>query len=100
MSHSESRILELVEHLRNIDASLRTLSRQHLVAIGPDAVPAVARLLCDPLQHARWEAGKVLLGIASPAAVPALIEALGDADADVSCVAGEALGAIGEHAVP
>jgi len=100
MNHSGTQIRQWIESLRDQDRHTRTAARKHLVAAGEEVVPRVTRLLRDPVQHVRWEAAKVLLGIASPAAVPALIEALGDKDRDVAWVAGEALAGIGEPAVP
>jgi hypothetical protein len=52
-------------------------------------------LLKHPQRHTRWEAGKVLQGIADPSAAPALVEALADQDADVRWVTGAALIALG-----
>jgi HEAT repeat protein len=100
MTHSVHDINSLIDGLHSTDAASRSHARHHLVAIGRNAVSVLVKLLESPVQHVRWEAAKVLEGIADPDAVPALINALGDSDTDVAWVAGEALGAIGEEAVP
>ena len=100
MTHSVHDVNSLIECLKSTNAVSRSHARHHLLAIGHSAVPALVKLLTDPVQHVRWEAAKVLGGIADVAAVPALIDALGDSDNDVAWVAGEALGAIGERAAP
>ena len=100
MTHPVHEINSLIDGLRSADATSRSHARRQLVAMGRSAVPALVKLMEDPLQHVRWEAAKALEGIADPSAVPALINALGDSDTDVAWVAGEALGAIGEESVP
>ena len=98
MTHSVHDVNSLIECLKSTNAVSRSHARHHLLAIGHSTVPALVKLLTDPVQHVRWKAAKVLEGIADVAAVPALIDALGDSDNDVAWVAGEALGAIGERA--
>jgi HEAT repeat protein len=95
MPESAEPFQELIESLRVEDVVERAGARRYLITIGAPAVPALTVLLHDPQQHVRWEAAKVLEGIADPSAAPALVEALADQDDDVSWVAAAALAAIG-----
>ncbi|MBZ5497027.1 MAG: HEAT repeat domain-containing protein [Acidobacteriia bacterium] len=59
---------------------VRQRARDALVKIGRTAAPAIGRTLRDPNPQVRWTAALMLGNIASEQTVPALIEALSDAD--------------------
>jgi HEAT repeat protein len=85
----------LVDALKSKNAADREATRAKLIAMGHVAVIPLLHKLFDPEEHVRWEAAKVLEGIADPAAAGALAEALNDENAGVRWSAGEALIAIG-----
>ncbi|WP_417381876.1 HEAT repeat domain-containing protein [Gimesia sp.] len=95
----DPRISEWISQLDSTDSELRQAARKSLTKLGKPAVPALAEALGDASEMRRWEAAKSLEAICDPAAVPALVEALTD-DTSVKWVAGDALIALDEKAVP
>jgi hypothetical protein len=71
-----------------------------LVVIGKPAVPSLIPLLSHRKPHVRWEAAKVLCGIADPIAATALVNVLEDPDGDVRWLAAEGLIVLGPEGVP
>lgn len=95
----EPRISEWISQLDSTDSELRQAARKSLTKLGKPAVSALAEALGDASEMRRWEAAKALESICDPAAIPALVEALTD-DTSVRWVAGDALIALNEKAVP
>lgn len=89
----------LIDALLSKNAAEREQARTKLIALGHAALIPLLHKLNDPHEHVRWEAAKVLQGIADPAAVDALAETLDDESAGVRWTAGEALIAIGWEGV-
>ena len=78
--------------LQNEDGVTRQIARKSLVAVGKPAVPSLRRTLrASTLDHVRWEAVKTLDAIGDIRAIPSLVTALEDSDADVIWSAAEAL---------
>jgi HEAT repeat protein len=92
-------IASLIDGLGSKRPTDRKKSREKLVAVGHAAVVPLLHKLEDPVEHVRWEAAKVLQGIADPAAADALVESLEDPSEDVRWVAGEALIGLGWEGV-
>ncbi len=84
-----------IDALRSKHVAEREKAREKLIALGHAAVIPLLHKLTDPDEHVRWEAAKVLEGIADPASADALADALHDESAGVRWTAGEALIAIG-----
>lgn len=93
-----AKVESLIRNLKAPEATTRKAARGKLLKLGKPAVPALIRTLFDPVAHVRWEAAKVLTGIADPLASPALVRALEDKDHDVRWLAAEALAAQGRQA--
>ena len=98
----------LVEGLQQKDEKVRFEASQTLLSVGPPAktaVPALKKLLDDPVPGVRFEAALALVGIDSKGAagtVPALTEGLKAADSQATRAA-KALGVLGpvaKDAVP
>ncbi|MCA9019990.1 MAG: HEAT repeat domain-containing protein [Planctomycetaceae bacterium] len=96
---TQPQISEWISQLDSTDSDLRQAARKSLTKLGKPAVPALAEALADDSEMRRWEAAKALEMICDPAAIPALVEALTD-DTSVKWVAGDALIALNEKAVP
>ncbi len=90
-----TRIDSLSADLASRDAVVRIKARETLLAMGTQSVPSLIRLLSHAKPHVRWEAAKVLSGIADPIAASALVNALDDPDSDVRWLAAEGLVALG-----
>jgi hypothetical protein len=95
----DDRIASLVDALANVDGVERHTARVKLEGIGPPAVPALARALQSPSEHARWEAAKALGEIADPSAAPALVSTLQDDKSAVRWLAATALINLGRDAL-
>jgi HEAT repeat protein len=89
----------LIDGLRRGDWLERRRARLALTEVGRAAALPLARLLAEGDEQARWEAARTLLDLRDPQAVPALIEALEDRNADIRWLAAEALFRIGEPAL-
>jgi HEAT repeat protein len=96
---SPERTKELVSQLRSKNPMERRAGREKLVASGRAAVVALMELSYDPTVHSRWEAVKALGEIASPTAIPALLDAMDDEEFEVRWLAAEGLMAIGYPAL-
>lgn len=96
---ADPQVAEWISQLDSSDSELRQSARKSLTKFGKPAVPALAEALGSASEMRRWEAAKSLEAICDPAAVPALVEALTD-DTSVKWVAGDALIALNEKAVP
>ncbi|QDT88777.1 HEAT repeat domain-containing protein [Gimesia algae] len=94
-----AQITEWIQLLGSTDSEERQTARRHLANTGEFAVPALITALGDSSEMLRWEAAKTLGEIRSPSAIPALIEMLKE-DFGVKWVAGDALIALSETAVP
>jgi HEAT repeat protein len=85
----------LVSDLGSKDGFMRVRARRSLVAIGGKTVAVLIPALASKDQWQRWEAAKTLCQIGDPAAVEALVKALGDDMFDVRWLAAEGLITIG-----
>ena len=86
-------IAELIKKLQDEDAAVRLCAAHQLGNKGlaaREAVPALAKLLHDPLPDVRTRAGKSLAAIGVPA-VPVLIDALKENDTKNRIRAAQAL---------
>jgi HEAT repeat protein len=95
-------VIDLVDMLRNEDASLRRIAVVALGetrAVGRDAIPGLVEVLEDEDEAVRREAARVLGKIGAVAAVPSLVVALSDAPDLVRVSVAEALGRIGPRAI-
>jgi len=90
---TETDIEPLLKLLSSKDGMIRQKARRSLVAKGYLAVPSLNRLLGNPKvgKQVHWEAAKALGAIGDPKAIPSLVQALEDKDADVAWLAAEAL---------
>ncbi|NLW82177.1 MAG: HEAT repeat domain-containing protein [Desulfovibrionales bacterium] len=85
--------------LSDREGLVRQKGRRILEDMGALAVPELSRVLGDSLsKDARWGAAKALGNIGDPAAIPALLDALEDHDADVAWLAAVALNKLGKAA--
>jgi HEAT repeat protein len=87
---------EIVRMLRSDEnAGLRNSAVEALMRIGQKALPVLHRYASDPDQDVRKFILDIIGGIADPASVPFLAEALHDGDVNVRAAAAENLGRIG-----
>jgi HEAT repeat protein len=84
-------INSLVMDLRSDDGVVRESARHQFVKLGEDAVDYLASFITSEDSLLRWEVAKTLAEIASPVAVPVLIEALEDDLTSIRWIAGEGL---------
>jgi HEAT repeat protein len=95
MNSPRNAVSALTATLHGKDGIARQAARDRLVGLGRSVTRALCGLLEDTEPQVRWEAVMALREIADPTSVPALMEALLDADQDVRWVAAEALGRTG-----
>ena len=94
----------LLANLSSNDGKEREAARRALIRLGGVAVQPLVELLGSAGQencseHACWEAAKALAAIGDPAAVPALLVALEDANGGTRWLAAEGLIALGRPAL-
>lgn len=78
----------LMSMLENKDGMARNKARESLVKIGEPAVSSlITALEKSKTDQVRWEAAKALGAIGNEAAIPALVKALEDLNADVAWLA-------------
>lgn len=99
----------LTAALNDADAGVRRAAAAALGQIGPaamsaspTAVPALARLARDPVEHVRLSTIEALLRVQAPLRIvlPVLETALADGTASVRAAAAQALGTLGPAAAP
>ncbi len=95
---------DLLATLSSDNSKEREAARKALTRLGAAAVPPLVKLLGSSGQencgdHACWEAAKTLATIGDPAAVPALLVALEDANGGTRWLAAEGLIALGRPSV-
>ncbi len=98
-----ARVGALTLRLDEPDPRIRRGIEDEIVAVGPGAIPALARVLADPgrPEHARGAAALALSRVDHPASVPPLVAALRDASRYVRSFAAIACGKLGrDEAVP
>ena len=99
MDTNATGIDELLAMLHHKDGLVRQKGRLALTEMGEAAVPGLCRVLLNaPSKDARWGAVKALGEIRSPEAIPALLDALEDRNADVAWLAATALNRLGREA--
>lgn len=100
---ARARLEELVPRLREADPVVRRRHEDAIVAIGPEAIPALAAALADTTLEdpARGAAALALSRLDHDAALPPLLAALRDRSRYVRAFAAMACGALGrDEAVP
>jgi HEAT repeat protein len=90
----------LPKDLGSEQATVRNYARRLLVAIGRQAIPALAEALKFGNVYARGQAARALGEIGDPTVAPVLVKALADRQLSVHAMAAEALIALGEPALP
>ncbi|MCB2154481.1 HEAT repeat domain-containing protein [bacterium] len=99
--NTQTNLEGLMEQLGQKDGLKREHARYALIALGSAAVPCLVNGLENShSDRLRWEAAKALGSIGDADAIPALVEALEDDDADVQWVAADALVRFGKDAWP
>ena len=96
---NEILINTLIKQLSDKDGQVREKARLTLADIGKEATLPLTELLTAADRQTRWEAAKVLVAIADPATIPALIQTLKDNVFEVRWLASEALVGIGTDAI-
>lgn len=89
----------LIDIFNDENAHTRSVARQQLVGLGPQAVPELIEALHSQNWHVRWEAAKTLGEIGSPDAAPGLVLLLDDEDTGVRWAAMGSLTRLGRFAV-
>jgi HEAT repeat protein len=85
-------LASLMDTLENKDGAVRQKARSALIAVGKPAVSTLTRALQNSKQyHVRWEVVKTLDAIGDARAIPSMVRALEDSDADVAWSSAEAL---------
>lgn len=100
---TRSRLEDLVPRLREPDPALRRRHEDAIVALGPEAIPALAAALADTAlpDPSRGAAALALSRLDHDAALPPLLVALRDRSRYVRAFAATACGALGrDEAVP
>ncbi len=85
------KLQELAAKLGSDDGIERETARKSLAEKGIQVIDILSELLSHPKFIFRWEAVKTLEEIADPAAIPLLIQALGDDKSDVRWIAAKGL---------
>lgn len=89
---TKANLESLIHTLAGKDGLAREKARHSLVRAGEPAVPLLVRALQEsPVDQVRWEAAKALGMMRDVRAIPVLVQALEDHDADVAWLAAEAL---------
>jgi HEAT repeat protein len=89
---TKANLESLIHTLASKDGLAREKARHSLVRAGEPAVPLLVRALQEsPVDQVRWEAAKALGMMRDARAIPVLVQALEDYDADVAWLAAEAL---------
>jgi HEAT repeat protein len=89
---TKANLESLIHTLAGKDGLAREKARHSLVRAGEPAVPLLVRALQEsPVDQVRWEAAKALGMMRDVRAIPVLVQALDDHDADVAWLAAEAL---------
>ena len=96
---AEEDVRVLLGQLRRGDGPERRRARHALTELGRPVAAAVAEVLGDPDEDARWEAARTLVDLREPSTVMPLLDSLEDRNASVRWLAAEALAAIGEASV-
>ncbi len=87
-----AKLQAIMDRLASADGMVRLKAREMLVGLGAPAVPALVRTLRHAsADQVRWEAAKSLGAIGDARAIPVLVKALEDSNADVTWLAAEAL---------
>jgi len=98
---TEANLESLIHTLANKNGLARQKARHSLVRAGRPAVPLLIRALQESrVDQVRWEAAKALGVMGDARAIPVLVKALEDNDADVAWLAAEALQKLQKAAWP
>jgi HEAT repeat protein len=91
----EQSISSLIADLDNADGIQRQKSRNTLISMGSEVVPALIDVVVNGKGHPRWEAIEALGFIGDPAAASILVDALMDDDVGIRWAASGALVRLG-----
>jgi HEAT repeat protein len=93
-------VAALLKDLSSEQVAVRNYARRLLVAMGREAIPALADTLVHISVYARGQAATAMGEIGDPTAAPALVKALEDDQVSVRLMAAEALIKLGKPALP